>query len=32
VVKKSGLEACVVGEVGARGDGDAVRYRGALRL
>ncbi len=32
VIKKSGLDARVVGEVTARGDGDAVRYRGALQL
>ena len=31
-IEKSGLEACVVGEVVPRGDGPAVRYRGELRL
>jgi phosphoribosylformylglycinamidine cyclo-ligase len=32
VVKKSGLDACVLGKVSARGDAEAVRYRGALQL
>jgi len=32
VVAKTGLEACVVGEVVPRGDGAAVRYRGELKL
>jgi phosphoribosylformylglycinamidine cyclo-ligase len=32
VVQKSTLEARVIGQVTARGDGAAVRYRGELRL
>jgi len=32
IVNENGLEACVVGEVTARGEGEAVRYRGELRL
>ena len=32
VVAKTGLEACVVGEVVPRGAGAAVRYRGELKL
>jgi phosphoribosylaminoimidazole synthetase len=32
IVQKNDLEAWVIGEVTARGDGAAVRYRGELRL
>jgi phosphoribosylformylglycinamidine cyclo-ligase len=32
IVQKNALEAWVIGEVTARGDGAAVRYRGELRL